>query len=117
MLLERLGAASHALGRLGGISASLDPNLLLYGYVRRVAVLSSQIEGTPSTLSDLLRYENEAAPGVPVDDLQEMSLQVQALTLGHGRIRAGVPVSLRLVGEIHGVLVTGGRGSAQDVAR
>lgn len=113
VLLERLEAASHALGRLDGISASLDPNLLLYAYVRKEAVLSSQIEGTQSTLSDLLRYESAAAPGAPVDDVQEVSRYVQALMVGHERIRAGAPVSLRLIREIHRVLMAGGRGSAQ----
>ncbi len=113
VLLERLEAASHALGRLDGISASLDPDLLLYAYVRKEAVLSSQIEGTQSTLSDLLQYENAAAPGVPVDDVQEVSRYVQALMVGHERIRAGAPVSLRLVRELHGVLMAGGRGSIQ----
>ncbi|GJG85947.1 cell division protein Fic [Gemmatimonadetes bacterium T265] len=113
VLLERLEAASHALGRLDGISASLDPDLLLYAYVRKEAVLSSQIEGTQSTLSDLLQYENAAAPGIPVDDVQEVSRYVQALMFGHERIRAGVPVSLRLIRDIHRVLMAGGRGSAQ----
>lgn len=113
VLLERLEAASHALGRLDGISASLDPNLLLYAYVRKEAVLSSQIEGTQSTLSDLLQYESAAAPGVPLNDVQEVSRYVQALMVGHERIRAGAPVSLRLIREIHVVLMADGRGSAQ----
>lgn len=113
VLLERVEAASHALGRLDGISASLDPGLLLYAYVRKEAVLSSQIEGTQSTLSDLLQYENAAAPGVPVDDVQEVSRYVQTLVHGHERIRAGVPISLRLIRELHGVLMAGGRGGAQ----
>lgn len=112
-LLERLEAASHALGRLDGISASLDPALLLYAYVRKEAVLSSQIEGTQSTLSDLLQYENAAAPGVPVDDVQEVTRYVQALMHGHERIRSGLPISLRLVRELHAVLMAGGRGGAQ----
>lgn len=113
VLLERLEAASHGLGRLDGISASLDPELLLYAYVRKEAVLSSQIEGTQSTLSDLLQYENAAAPGIPMDDVQEVSRYVQALMFGHEQIRAGAPVSLRLIREIHRVLMAGGRGSAQ----
>lgn len=115
VLLERLEAASHALGRLDGLSASLDPNLLLYAYVRKEAVLSSQIEGTQSTLSDLLQYESAAAPGVPLDDVQEVSRYVQALMAGYERIRAGAPVSLRLIREIHGVLMADGRGSAHAV--
>lgn len=112
-LLERLEAASHALGRLDGISASLPPELLLYAYVRKEAVLSSQIEGTQSTLSDLLQYESASAPGVPLADVQEVSRYVEALMYGHGRIQAGEPVSLRLIRDIHRVLMAGGRGSAQ----
>jgi Fic family protein len=110
VLLER---ASHALGRLDGVSAAIDPGHLLYVYVRKEAVLSSQIEGTNSTLSDLLQYEAEGAPGVPVDDVREVSRYVAALDHGISRMRAGMPLSLRLVRELHGVLMAEGRGSYQ----
>jgi Fic family protein len=110
VLLER---ASHALGRLDGVSAAIDPGHLLYVYVRKEAVLSSQIEGTNSTLSDLLQYEAEGAPGVPVDDVREVSRYVAALHHGIARMRAGMPLSLRLVRELHGVLMAEGRGSHQ----
>jgi len=65
-------AAAHALGKLDGASNRLDPERLLYIYVRKEAVLTSQIEGTQSTLSELLEYENAQAPGTPIDDVREV---------------------------------------------
>ena len=113
--LQRLSeAAGRALGRLEGVSASLEPDRLLYMYLRKEAVLSSAIEGTQSTLSDLLRFEAEGAPGTPVDEVREVSRYVQALQHGIGRIRSGkLPLSLRLLREIHKVLMKGGRGGVQ----
>jgi hypothetical protein len=68
---QRLEQALLACGRLDGVSTLLsDPDLFLYGYIRREAVLSSQIEGTQSSLSDLLLFEAEEAPGVPFDDVE-----------------------------------------------
>jgi Fic family protein len=81
-------------------------------YVRREAVLSSQIEGTQSTLSELLAYENTEAPGTPESDVAEVSRYVQALQYGQERLK-GLPVSLRLIREIHGVLMSGSRGGQQ----
>ncbi len=108
-LLEQ---ANQALGRLDGL-ASLLPNLSLfiYAYVRKEAVLSSQIEGTHSSLSDLLLYENDEAPGVPIQDVQEVSNYVAAMTHGLERMRGGFPLSLRLIREIHEMLLSKGRGS------
>lgn len=107
--------AVHAVGQLEGVSTTMDPDRLLYMYVRKEAVLSSQIEGTQSTLSDLLAYENDAVPGTPHGDVQEVSRYVAALYHGLGRIQRGeLPLSLRLIREIHGVLMQEGRGSAQD---
>lgn len=107
--------AVHAVGQLEGVSRTMDPDRLLYMYVRKEAVLSSQIEGTQSTLTDLLEYENDAAPGTPLDDVQEVSRYVAALYHGLGRIQRGeLPLSLRLIREIHGVLMQEGRGSVQD---
>ena len=83
-LREALEAASYALGRLDGVSASLEPDLLLYMYVRKEAVLSSQIEGTQATLTDLLQYENAETPGVPEKDVQEVLLQVNIAIGPHG---------------------------------
>lgn len=103
--------ANRALGRLDGITGILPDTLLfLYQYVRKEAVLSSQIEGTRSSLSDLLLFELDDAPGVPVDDVREVSNYVAALNHGLQRIREGFPVSLRLLREIHGILLRNGRG-------
>ena len=89
--------ATLALGRLDGLVAVLpDPSLFLYYYVRKEAVLSSQIEGTQSSLSDLLLFENEAAPGVPLNDVQEVSNYVAAMSYGLKRLR-DLPLSLRLL--------------------
>ncbi|MGE0353432.1 MAG: Fic family protein [Gemmatimonadales bacterium] len=112
-LREALERASHALGRLDGVSASLDPDLLLYMYVRKEAVLSSQIEGTQSTLTDLLQYENAEAPGVPEEDVREVSRYCAALQHGLVRLRGGLPLCLRLRREVHGVLLTEARGGHQ----
>lgn len=107
-LLDR---ANQALGRLDGLSTLLpDTELFLYLYVRKEAVLSSQIEGTQSSLSDLLLFENEAAPGVPIDDVREVSNYVAAMQHGLERLRQGFPLSLRLIREIHGILLRDGRG-------
>jgi Fic family protein len=112
-LRDLLEHASISLGRLDGVSASLDPDRLLYIYVRKEAVLSSQIEGTQSTLSDLLRFEADGAPGMPLDDVREVSRYVAALHHGFNLLRGGLPVSLRLVRELHRVLMQEGRGSAR----
>ncbi|HEX8320269.1 MAG TPA: Fic family protein [Longimicrobium sp.] len=112
-LRDLLEHASISLGRLDGVSASLDPDRLLYIYVRKEAVLSSQIEGTQSTLSDLLRFEAEGAPGMPLDDVREVSRYVAALHHGFNLLRGGLPVSLRLVRELHRVLMQEGRGSTR----
>lgn len=110
-LQARLEEALLALGRLDAISTLLpDAQLFLYSYVRKEAVMSSQIEGTQSSLSDLMLYEMEGEPGVPMDDVQEVSCYVKALTLGVERVRAGQPISFRLVTEIHQALMTSGRG-------
>src|ERR1039457_3145689 len=111
-LQRLLEQANQSLGRLDGL-ASVLPNLSLfiYAYVRKEAVLSSQIEGTQSSLSDLLLFENDEAPGVPLHDVLEVSNYVAALNHGLDRLRAGFPLSLRLVREIHGVLLSKGRGS------
>jgi Fic family protein len=90
------GALENAvlsLGRLDGMSAHLpDPSLFLYTYIRKEAVLSSQIEGTQSSLSDLLLFELDEAPGVPLDDVTEVSNYVAALDHGLARLRDGFPI-------------------------
>lgn len=108
-LLEQ---ALLACGRLDGVTAVLpDPDLFLYTYVRREAVLSSQIEGTQSSLSDLLLFELHDAPGVPIDEVVEVSNYVAALEHGMNRLREGFPLSGRLLREVHGALLARGRGA------
>ncbi|MCS4192631.1 Fic family protein [Salinibacter ruber] len=111
-LIER---ANRALGRLDGVTTLLpDTQLFLYLYVRKEAVLSSQIEGTQSSLSDLLLYESDEVPGVPMDDVVEVSNYVAALNHGLERLEEGFPLSLRLIREIHGILLQEGRGSEKE---
>ncbi len=113
-LLNRLGAADRAIGRLDGINTLLpDKALFLYMYVRKEAVLSSQIEGTQSTLSDLLRFESEAASGAPIDDIREVSNYVDAMMYGLERLHS-LPLSLRLIREMHAKLLRSGRGGSQN---
>ena len=111
-LQRLLEQANQSLGRLDGL-ASVLPNLplFIYAYVRKEAILSSQIEGTQSSLSDLLLFESNEAPGVPLNDVQEVSNYVAALNHGLERLRGGFPLSLRLLREIHEVLLSKGRGS------
>ncbi|MBV8437511.1 MAG: Fic family protein [Silvibacterium sp.] len=105
-----LDAANQALGRLDGLQAILpDVNMLLYFYNRREAVLSSQIEGTQSSLSELLLFENHLLQGD--SDAEEVSNYVAAMEHGLGRIRSGFPLSNRLLREMHEVLLRSGRGS------
>lgn len=111
-LQRLLEQANQSLGRLDGL-ASVLPNLplFIYAYVRKEAVLSSQIEGTQSSISDLLLFENKEAPGVPLNDVEEVSNYVLALNHGLERMRGGFPLSLRLIREIHAVLLSKGRGN------
>ncbi|MDQ7788012.1 MAG: Fic family protein [Thermodesulfovibrionales bacterium] len=114
-LRRELDKALLALGRLDSVSSYLpDANLLLYTYIRKEAVLSSQIEGTQSSLSDLLLFEMDAVPGVPIADVKEVSNYVSALTHGLDRIRSGFPLSNRLLKEIHAILLSGGRGGQKN---
>ncbi len=111
-LQKLLVEASRALGELDSVSNILpNSNLLLYYYVRKEAVLSSQIEGIQSSISDLLLFESNEAPSVPIDDVVEVSSYVAALEHGLKRIRGGFPLSLRLIREMHEVLLSKGRGS------
>jgi Fic family protein len=113
-LRGKFDQALLALGRLDSVSTLLpDTSLFLYMYVRKEAVLSSMIEGTQSSLSDLLLFELDQEPGVPLDDVREVSNYVAALDHGLRLLEEGLPLSLRLFREIHGVLLTKGRGSHQ----
>lgn len=110
-LVEAENRATLALGRLDGSLRVLpDPDLFLYMYIRNEAVLSSQIEGTQSTLSDLLLFEHEAAPSVPLADVREVSGYVRALNHGVARL-AELPVSMRLLCELHRELLAETRGA------
>lgn len=115
MLLEALNKASLAIGKLDGLTVILpEPSLFLYMYIRKEAVLSSQIEGTQSTLTDLLLFENAQIPGVPIDDVQEVSNYVAAMNYGLKVLRGGLPISGRMLREIHAVLLSKGRGSGKS---
>ena len=96
--------------------ASVLPNisLFIHTYVRKEAILSSQIEGTQSSLSDLLLFENDEVPGVPIEDVQEVSNYVAAMNHGLERLRSGFPLSNRLIREIHEILLSKGRGSSKQ---
>ncbi|MCP4552226.1 MAG: Fic family protein, partial [Bacteroidetes bacterium] len=114
-LREKFDQALLALGRLDSVSVLLpDTSLFIYMYVRKEAVLSSMIEGTQSSLSDLLMFEFKHQPGVPLDDVQEVSNYVAALNHGLKRLGENFPLSLRLLKEIHSVLLSKGRGKECD---
>jgi len=113
-LRSKFDQALLALGRLDSVSKLLpDTSLFLYMYVRKEAVLSSMIEGTQASLSDLLLFELDQEPGVPLDDVREVSNYVAALDHGLRLLEEGLPLSLRLFREIHGVLLIKGRGNHQ----
>ncbi|WP_197714668.1 Fic/DOC family N-terminal domain-containing protein [Nitrosomonas supralitoralis] len=114
-LSNLLASASAALGRLDGLAGFLpDIGLFIYMYVRKEALLSSQIEGTQSSFSDLLIHESEVTPGAPAeDDVQDVSNYIAALNHGLERMRDGFPLSLRLIREIHEILLSKGRGSTK----
>ena len=111
-LYPHLERATQALGALNTVTKSI-PNtaLFIYMYVRKEALLSSQIEGTQSSFSDLILFEHHQKTRVSIDDVEEVSNYVSAMTYGLGRLKNGFPLSLRLLREIHSVLLRGGRGS------
>lgn len=111
---SQIEAANRAIGHLDGVTSILpDTPLFLYMYVRKEALLSSQIEGTQSSLSDLLLYESDAKPSVFIDDVREVSNYVAAMDLGMRRIKGGLPISNRLLKEVHATLLRKGRGSTE----
>ncbi len=111
--------ANQCLGRLDGIARVLpEKHLFLYQYVRKEAVLSSQIEGTQSSLRDLLMFELDEVPGVPMDDVREVSNYVAALDHGLERIRGGErTISLGLLHDMHAILLRDGRGVDKSPGR
>ena len=114
-LLTLYDRARGAIGRLDGVTAILPSTpLFLFMYVRKEALLSSQIEGTQSSLSDLLLFENDEIPPVLIDDVTEVSNYVAAIDHGMRRLRDGFPLSLRLLREMHEILLKSGRGASKQ---
>jgi Fic family protein len=114
-LRDKFDHALMALGRLDSASTFLPDTLLFLNmYVRKEAVLSSMIEGTQSSISDLLLFELDQVPGVLLDDVREVSNYIAALNHGLRRMAGGFPMSLRLIKEMHGILLARGRGSHQS---
>lgn len=114
-MLSLYDRARGAVGRLDGVTGIFPATpLFLFMYIRKEALLSSQIEGTQSSLSDLLLFENEEIPLVPLDDVAEVSNYVAAIEHGVARLRGGFPLSLRLIREMHDILLTSGRGASKQ---
>lgn len=111
-LHQSLDRANQALGRLDGLTVLLpDVRFLLYLYVRKEALVSSQIEGTQSSFVDVLLFENKVPTATPKEDVEEVSNYVAAMQHGLRRLQGGFPLSLRLIREIHAILLRGGRGA------
>lgn len=113
-LADLIDRANQALGRLDGVTLLVpDPDQLVYTFVRKEAVLSSQIEGTQSSLSDLLLFENDEAPSVPRGDAEETSNYIAAMNHGLSEVArpGGLPISNRLLRQVHAILLQSGRGS------
>lgn len=114
-LVTTLSAADRAVGRLAGVGAGLpNPHLLIRPFLRREAVLSSQIEGTVASLSDLLLFEANPAVEADVPDVREVHNYVRALEFGLDQLKRR-PLTLNLIRELHDLLMEGVRG--QDRGR
>ena len=110
-LTRLLSEADHALGRLDGVTSILpNPDLFVSMYVRHEAVLSSQIEGTQSTLEDVLQFEIDAKGQEHPKDVEEVVNYVRSMNHGLKRLDS-LPLSLRLIREIHEKLLQGVRGA------
>lgn len=111
-LYPHLEKATLVLAELN-ITCKSIPNtkLFIYMYVRKEALLSSQIEGTQSSFSDLILFESDQKPDVSLEDVEEVSNYVKAMTYGLEKLKSGFPLSLRLLREIHNILLSGGCGS------
>lgn len=109
-----LGQATHAVGKLSGLSAIIpDPDLFVYLYVRKEALLSSQIEGTQCSLEDVLNPEVEPlSDSSRPQDIEEVSNYVKAMNQGLAKLES-LPVCTRLIKEIHATLLQGVRGSGK----
>lgn len=117
-LYPLLDKAIQAVAELNGLAKSVpNKSLFMYMYVRKEALLSSQIEGTQSSFTDLILFEHDQKPHVSIEDVEEVSHYVEALQYGLKRIKKDdFPLSLRLIQEIHGVLLRGGRGKHKSRA-
>lgn len=114
-MMAELERAGWAVGGLNGIGAILpNPELFLYMFARKEALVSSQIEGTQCSLSDILRDEAGDEPEASFDDVREVSCYVDAMEYGLARMREGFPLSLRLIREIHARLLAQGRGAGKQ---
>ena len=114
-LYPYLEKATLALAELNSIYKSIpNTSLFIYMYVRKEALLSSQIEGTQSSFSDLMLFEHQQKPEVSLEDVEEVSNYVKAVTYGLERLNTGFSLSLRLLREIHSILLSGGRGSSKS---
>lgn len=112
LLIEK---ATLSLGEVNRISKDIpNHSLFLHMYIRKEALLSSQIEGTQSSFSDLLLFENNQKPSVSEEDVEEVTNYVKAIKHGIDRINSGFPLSLRLIKEIHKILLSGSRGKKQS---
>ena len=110
-LYSSLEKATLALGELNNLTKNIpNPLLFIYMYVRKEALLSSQIEGTQSSFSDLILFESQQMPNVSLDDVEEVSNYVKAINYGIKKLKNGFPLSLRLIREIHAILLSGMRG-------
>ncbi len=113
-LYPDLEKATHAVAQLNSVAKSIpNVSLFLYMYVRKEALLSSQIEGTQSSFADLILFEDAQNPEVSTDDVEEVSNYVKAIKHGLDRIKGGFSLSLRLLREVHGVLLAGSRGATK----
>jgi len=113
-LVRLLSDADRALGRLDGVASVLpNPNLFVAMYVRQEAVLSSQIEGTRSTLEDVLQFEADAKGNTVPKDVEEVVNCIRSMNYGLERLKE-LPLSLRLIREIHAQLLKGVRGGQRS---
>ena len=111
-LYPYLDKAIQAVAELNALAKSVpNKSLFTYMYVRKEALLSSQIEGTQSSFADLILFEHDQKSHIAIEDVEEVSHYVEAINYGLKRIKEeDFPLSLRLIREIHGVLLRGGRG-------
>lgn len=113
-LVQSLSQADQAVGELAGVGRQLpNPHLLIRPFISREAVLSSRIEGTVTRLDELLRLGSEAETVENIEDAREVLNYVRALEYGLEQIRAGYPITLKLIQELHRILLDGVRGESK----